>query len=322
MYRDAIRRFLRGDRGVTNEVATRICGSSDLYQHQNRLPISGINFITCHDGFTLNDLFSYNEKHNFANGENNRDGCNNGFSFNCGAEGPTGDSAINALRHKLAKNAFAILLLSHGVPMLLAGDEFLHSQRGNNNCYCQDNELSWLNWHDSKRNADVLHFVRLMVQLRKRHPALMRRNFLNGKIVEGRGIPDITWHGVEPGVTTAWDNPDNQVLIFTLAAVGEQEADLHVVLNMSDDQLRLHLPWIEDRTWCLAVDTALKSPRDIVARDAQMPLEKAVYSVDARSVVVFENMANQQAEELLGQKANGFFSKLAHMKLFDHHEGN
>ncbi len=320
MYRDAIRRFLRGDGGVINEVATRICGSSDLYQHQNRLPISGINFITCHDGFTLNDLFSYNEKHNLANGESNRDGCNNSLSSNCGMEGPSSDPAINALRHKQAKNAFAILLLSHGVPMLLAGDEFLHSQQGNNNCYCQDNELSWLNWGDSKRNADVLQFVKLMIQLRKRHPALMKRNFLTGKLIEDRNIPDITWHGQEPGQPPAWDNPDNKTLIFTLAAQTEDEADLHVVMNMSDHKLKLYLPVIEEKIWCLAVDTALKSPKDIVARETQIPLEKSMYIVESRSVVVFENIDNHLAEELLDKKSTGFFSKLAHMKLFDHHE--
>ena len=211
MYRDAMRRFLRGDPGTVNEVATRLCGSSDLYQHQGRLPISGINFITCHDGFTLNDLFSYNDKHNFANGEGNRDGCNHNISFNCGAEGPTDDVWVLALRRKQAKNAFSILLLSHGVPMLLAGDEFLHSQKGNNNCYCQDNELSWLNWGESKRNADIVRFVQQMIQLRKRHPSLMRRNFLTGGLLEERGIPDIAWHGMEPDQPMDWDNPENRI---------------------------------------------------------------------------------------------------------------
>jgi glycogen operon protein len=320
MYRDTIRGFLRGDSGAINQVATRICGSSDLYQHQNRLPISGINFITCHDGFTLNDLFSYNHKHNLANGENNRDGCNNGHSFNCGVEGPSHDPAIIALRRKLAKNAFAILLLSHGVPMLLAGDEFLHSQHGNNNCYCQNNQLSWLNWNDSKRNADVLRFVQLMIRLRKRHASLMRRNFLSGKVNEERGMSDIVWHGLEPNQQPDWNDPENKVLIFTLAAVREEEADLHVVMNMSDCRHRLYLPTIADYSWCLAVDTALKSPQDIVAREDQLPLGQTVYEVEARSVVVFENISAQQLEELEAKKTPGFFSKLTHMKLFEHGE--
>ena len=146
LYRDTVRRFIKGDPGIISELATRISGSNDLYQHQGRLPISGINFVTCHDGFTLYDLFSYNEKHNHANGEDNRDGCNNSLSYNCGVEGETDNPDILALRRRQVKNVYAILLLSQGVPMLLAGDEFLNSQNGNNNGYCQDNEITWLNW--------------------------------------------------------------------------------------------------------------------------------------------------------------------------------
>ena len=316
MYRDAMRRFLRGDAGTINEVATRICGSSDLYQYQGRLPISGINFISCHDGFTLKDLVSYNEKHNFANGEGNRDGCNNNLSYNCGAEGPTDDPAVVALRRKQVKNAFAMLLLSHGVPMLLAGDEFLNTQKGNNNCYCQNNELSWLNWEDSKRNADVLHFVQQMIRLRKRHPSLMRRNFLTGDILEERGIADITWYGIKPGQAPEWDNPGSRTLIYTLAGVGQNDADLHVIMNMSDDGFTVQLPVIEERSWCLAVDTALDSSRDIIPVELQKPLGELVYEVQSRSVVVFENIDDQL---LHSKKPEAFFSKLAHMMTFDSH---
>ncbi|MDD1621248.1 MAG: glycogen debranching protein GlgX [Methylococcaceae bacterium] len=320
MYRDAIRRFLRGDKGVTNEVATRLCGSSDLYRHQGRLPISGINFITCHDGFTLNDLFSYNEKHNEANGEGNRDGCNNNLSSNCGIEGPTTDSAVLALRRKQVKNAYAILLLSHGVPMLLAGNEFLHSQQGNNNCYCQDNELSWLNWNMTKNNADMLRFVQQMIQFRKRHPALMRRQFLTGKVPEGKKMPDISWHGCEAGQPPRWDDPDNQFLAYTLTAVGEKEADLHVVMNMSDTKYTAHLLAMEGKTWCLAIDTSLKSPKDIVEPQDQSPLGKLRYLVDGRSVVVFESIAvTSHGADLHSGKSSKFLSKLAGIKLFDHH---
>ncbi|QPK64801.1 glycogen debranching protein GlgX [Methylomonas sp. LL1] len=317
MYRDAMRRFLRGDPGMTNEVATRLCGSSDLYESQGRLPISGINFITCHDGFTLNDLFSYNEKHNAANGENNRDGCNNNLSFNCGAEGPTQNSAILALRHKQAKNAFTILLLSHGVPMLLAGDEFLHSQQGNNNCYCQNNDLSWLNWADGKRNADVLRFVQQMIKLRKRHPSLMRRNFLTGAILPDRGMADITWHGLEPNHQPQWNNPESRMLAFTLAGINENDADLHVIMNMSDHALKMQLPVIAERTWCLAVDTSMVSPQDITPAELQKPLAKQSYAVESRSIVVFETIDNQLIHT---KKAPGFFSKLSHMKIFDQHD--
>ncbi len=320
MYRDAIRRFLRGDKGIISEVATRICGSSDLYQHQNRLPISGVNFITCHDGFTLNDLFSYNEKHNIANGENNRDGCGNNLSYNCGVEGPTKDPEIQALRRKQVKNAFAILLLSHGVPMLLAGDEFLHSQQGNNNGYCQDNELSWLNWNETKHNADVLRFVELMIQLRKRHRSLKRRRFLTGQIIEERNMPDIAWHGLEPGQPPAWSHSDSQFLAFTLAARDDNEADLHVVLNMSEDRYSIQLPTIADKYWCLAVNTALKSPEDILSPAEQKPLFDPHYPIEPRSVVVFENIDRQFVNDTYHKKAEGFFSKLSHIKLFDHHE--
>ncbi|MBS3964941.1 MAG: glycogen debranching protein GlgX [Methylomonas sp.] len=318
MYRDTMRRFLRGDGGVAGEVATRLCGSSDLYQHENRLPISGINFITCHDGFTLNDLFSYNGKHNLANGEDNRDGCNNNLSWNCGVEGPTPDKAINALRRKQVKNAFALLLLSHGVPMILAGDEFMHSQKGNNNGYCQDNEISWLNWNDARKNADVLRFVQEMIRLRKRHDALMRRRFLTGGIVEHRGIADITWHGLTLDQPIDWSAPENRILAFTLAGMTPEEADLHVVLNMSHTRHHAALPELVGRTWCLAVDTSLKSPRDIIPPDEQKPLPSLRYEVDAHSIVVFENI---DAEEFQRKKSSGFFSKLAHFRLFESSEG-
>jgi isoamylase len=316
MYRDALRRFLRGDTGIANEVATRICGSSDLYQYHDRLPISGINFITCHDGFTLNDLFSYNGKHNAANGENNRDGCNNNLSYNYGAEGPTHNTEIIATRRKQAKNALSILLLSHGVPMLLAGDEFLNSQQGNNNGYCQDNELSWLDWADSKRNADILRFTQQMIQLRKRHPNLMRRNFLSGEILEPRGLPDITWHGLEPGQAPDWGNPNNRTLIFTLAALNEDDADLHVIINMEPERIKIQPPCIPGRTWCLAVDTALKSPHDIVPPEQQKPLVKPFYNVEGRSVVVLENIDDMLMESRK-RKSQGFFGKLTYMKIFD-----
>jgi len=288
-YRDIIRRFVRGDGGIIREVATRICGSSDLYEPQDRLPISSINFITCHDGFTLNDLFSYNEKHNEANGENSRDGCNNNLSFNCGVEGETNDPAILALRRKLAKNALAILLLSQGVPMLYAGDEFLNSQRGNNNGYCQDNELSWLDWHQAEQNADLFHFVQQMIALRKRHKALMRRRFLTGKPVEGRSLADITWQGESVNSSPAWDDPKAAVLIFTLAGRDPGEPDLHIALNMSNEDKTVELPVISNSYWKLAVDTAKQAPHDIVLPELQKPVSSAHYKLTAQSIMVFEN---------------------------------
>ncbi len=287
-YRDSIRRFLRGDRGMIAELATRLCASSDLYKHQGRLPVNSINFITCHDGFTLYDMMSYNHKHNLANGEDNRDGCNHDMSYNCGVEGKTDDPEILALRHKQVKNSFAILLLSQGVPMLLAGDEVLNTQQGNNNGYCQDNELTWFNWSLTEQNADMLHFVQQMIALRKRHKSLMRRHFLTGEKLGERPIPDIKWHGVELD-KPQWQDPESQVLAFTLAAVAaNKEADLHIILNMSDSELIMELPVIQEQKWNLAIDTALQFPFDTVIPEKQVAVKGFSYAVQAKSVVVFE----------------------------------
>ena len=288
-YRDIVRQFVRGDKGLIGELATRICGSSDMYEQQGRLPISSINFVTCHDGFTLYDLFSYNEKHNEANGEYNRDGCSNNLSYNCGIEGDTEDSKILELRRKQAKNVFSILLLSQGVPMLLAGDEVLHTQQGNNNCYCQDNELSWMDWDKTHKNADILRFVQQMIALRKRHPAIMRRRFLTGSVIEGKNRPDISWHGTEIN-KPLWNDPEARILAFTLTGIDSNEADLHIVMNMSDENVRIELPMIEGRKWCLAMDTSLKSPQDIILPQDQKPFVENFYSVNSKAVVVFENV--------------------------------
>ena len=290
-YRDVIRRFVRGDKGIIREVATRICGSNDLYESQGRLPISGINFVTCHDGFTLYDLFSYNQKHNEANGEHNNDGCNNNLSFNCGVEGETSDPEILALRRKLAKNVFAILLLSQGVPMLYAGDEFLNSQQGNNNGYCQDNELSWLDWGMVDQNADILRFAQQMIALRKRHSALMRRRFLTGRPTEESHLPDITWHGTLVSSTPCWQDPEARKLTFTLAGIEVNEPDLHIIMNMDDQKKDIELPVIEGKRWCLAVDTTKPSPEDIVKPEDQKPLDTNQYEVGSRGIVVFENIS-------------------------------
>jgi len=287
-YRDVVRRFIRGDKGVVQELATRICGSSDLYEYKGGLPISSVNFVTCHDGFTLYDLFSYNHKHNFANGENNNDGCNNSLSFNCGVEGDSNDSVVLALRKQKVKNVYAILLLSHGVPMLLAGDEFLNSQQGNNNCYCQDNALSWLDWDKLEENADIFRFVKMMISLRKRHASIMRRRFLTGKAVAGKTLKDISWHGVDLD-TPLWHDADARVLAFTLAGIAEHEADLHIVMNMSDQAITVALPEIDGKSWCLAVDTSLPSPNDIIASKKQQPLPEAGYLVNSQTIAIFEN---------------------------------
>jgi glycogen operon protein len=289
-YRDLVREFLRGDQGKIRELATRITGSSDLYQHKEGLPINSVNFITCHDGFTLIDLFSYNEKHNEANGEKSRDGCNNNISYNHGAEGPTSNLEILELRHKQAKNAFAILLLSEGVPMFLAGDEILNSQNGNNNGYCQDNELTWIDWSMAEKNSDMLRFVQQMIELRKRHASIMRRRFLTGNVIKARGIKDITWHGAKVD-TPLWDDPDAQLLAFTLAGTEENEADLHVIMNMSEKKETVELPVIKGKEWCLSVNTSEKSPHDIIRRPNQKLMQNnKTFLVEEKTIVVFENM--------------------------------
>ena len=287
-YRDVVRRFVRGDKNMISELATRLGGSADFYEPQHRLPINSINFVTCHDGFTLNDLFSYLQKHNEANGENNRDGHNDNLSFNCGIEGPTTDPVILAQRERMAKNVFALLLLSQGVPMLLAGDEVLKSQSGNNNGYCQDNELTWFDWSLVEKNAGMLRFVKQMIALRKRHPSLMRRRFLNGQPVEDRGINDIDWHGAK-GRAPDWDDPASRILGFTLAATDDTEADLHVTFNMSDTTAIIKLPDFFDRRWQLAVNTAQASPADIRPPEQQKPYTQKQFSILPRSAVVFES---------------------------------
>ncbi len=285
-YRDVMREFLRGDKGKIKELATRISGSSDLYQHQDGLPINSVNFITCHDGFTLIDLFSYNEKHNHANGEESGDGCNNNISSNSGIEGVTDDISVTGFRKQQAKNAFALLLLSEGVPMLLAGDEFLNSQNGNNNGYCQNNETTWLDWDMVDKNADMLRFVQNMITLRKRHSSIMRRRFLTGNIIKSRGIKDISWHGAKLD-TPQWNDPNAQLLALTLAGI--DEPDLHIIINMSHQNTICELPKIEGKVWCLSVDTSHISPHDIITRPNQKPILDKTCLVKEKSIVVFEN---------------------------------
>jgi glycogen operon protein len=192
-YRDAVRRFWKGDGGTTNEFATRLSGSSDLYAWSGRLPHASINFITCHDGLTLHDLVSYNDKHNEANGEGNRDGANDNNSWNCGAEGPTDDPAIRALRARQKRNLIATLFLSQGVPMLLGGDELSHTQQGNNNAYCQDNERTWLNWELDEEQRAFLDFVRKVARVWREQPVFQRRRFFQGRSIRGTDIKDLSW---------------------------------------------------------------------------------------------------------------------------------
>ncbi|MGB7931314.1 MAG: glycogen debranching protein GlgX [Gammaproteobacteria bacterium] len=287
-YRDVIRRYVRGDKGLVSELAMRLSGNSDLYQSQDRSPMNSINFVTCHDGFTLQDLVSYNRKHNEANGEDNRDGSNNECSWNCGHEGETGQAAIHELRHRQTRNFIAILMLSQGVPMLLAGDEVRRTQQGNNNPWCQNNAISWFDWNLPEANHDMLRFTRLMIAFRRRHACLMHRRFLTGQARDGFRFPDVSWHGISLH-KPLWDHDDAQVLAFTLGRVRPSDEDLHIILNMGKPDLEMPLPENPGHQWCRAVDTACDSPQDILEPSMQVTQSDLVYVVRSRSVVVFES---------------------------------
>lgn len=287
-YRDAIRRFVRGDPGLIGQVCTCMAGSADLYQHDGRLPASSINFVTSHDGFTLRDLVTYESKHNEANGEGNRDGTNDNLSWNCGIEGDTSDAAITRMRHRQARNLMAILLLSQGVPMILAGDEVLRSQRGNNNAFCQDNALSWLDWNFTDDGLAMLRFVRELIALRKRHPSLRRRTFLTGRPAPGQHHADVAWHGERLG-EPAWHDPHARFVAFTLAGTVADEAMLHIALNMNDDARTAALPDIDGLSWRRIVNTAAEPPHDIVSQNETLDDIRDSIRVEARSVVVLES---------------------------------
>jgi glycogen operon protein len=286
-FRDDVRRFWRGDPGMTSALATRLCGSDDLYQ--DRGPLHSINFICCHDGFTLHDLVSYNQKHNEANGEGNRDGTDANWSWNCGAEGPTDDPLVLQIRRRQVRNLMATLLISQGVPMISGGDEFLRTQCGNNNAWCQDNFLSWVDWSLRERNAGFLRFVRMMIALRKRHPVLRRRTFFDG----GRAgqPPDIVWHGVDP--VRPDFSYDSHSLAFALDGrrsdrPGLVDRDIYVAMNAYSEPLEFKVPAAPSgRTWRRAVDTALASPADIVDEDAGLLVPvMQFYPVQAHSMII------------------------------------
>jgi glycogen operon protein len=282
-FRDDIRRFMRGDPGMIGAAAARLGGSADIYQPSGHLPINSVNFITCHDGFTLNDLVSYNDKHNEANGEGNRDGINENLSWNCGWEGATDHLDIEALRERQIKNFAAILMMSRGVPMFVAGDEVRRTQKGNNNAYCQDNEISWFDWRLTEKNRSLLRFWKLLIASRSHFRAGRPGRYFKGEVNE-RGLTDVAWHGTQlnkPG----WNDPNARCLAFTLAGF-DGESDLHAVLNMYWDALDFEVPIVPGRRWYRFVDTARPSPEDIVETARQVPIEGDKVRVDGRSVLV------------------------------------
>jgi glycogen operon protein len=285
VFRDDVRKFVKGDPGMTSALATRLLGSPDLYETSAREPYHSINFVTCHDGFTLTDLVSYNEKHNLANGENNQDGNNANLSWNCGAEGPSSDAEINALRARQRKNCAAILLFAHGVPMMLSGDEMGRTQQGNNNAYCQDNDVSWLNWEMATQNADLLRFFRLMIAFRKRCGMLRRETFtLDG----GTGF-HVTWHGVKR-LSADW-GPESRSLAmqWTQTHADGSRDDVHFIAHSYWEDQRFELPEVPaGKKWYRLVDTALASPQDIAEEGKEYGLRtQNSCNVKARSVAIF-----------------------------------
>jgi len=282
-FRDDIRRFWRGEPGLVPLLATRICGSADLYQGNRKVPMNSINFVTCHDGFTLNDLVSYQQKHNEANGEQSRDGENVNFSHNYGTEGDTRDRTIEAVRLRQIKNLLATLLISRGVPMILGGDEFRRTQRGNNNAYCQDNDISWYNWELLQEHQELFRFTREMLAFRRRHRVLRTEDFYR----EG----DILWFG-PTGRAPTWDDGARSLgcIIQPSAAPPTvvEAAALGLLFNADEQEVRFRLPAPPgNRRWLLAVDTAKPSPHDIRAEGEESALERPdSYRMQPRSLVI------------------------------------
>ncbi len=293
-YRDTVRRFWRGDAAQVSELATRLAGSSDLYAQGGRRPYASINFVTAHDGFTLRDLVTYADKHNEANGEGNRDGESHNLSANYGVEGETGDAAITAVRARQVRNFLATMLLSQGVPMLVAGDEMGRTQLGNNNAYCQDNEISWLNWELTPDQEALLRFTRLLVRFRHEHPALRRRSFFQGRRQPGDAPSDIQWLHPDGGEMTdaLWSAADARALgvrldgdaITDITEQGDPVRDdtLLILMNAHPHAVPFTLPDAgPGQTWVLEVDTARPSHApDSAAQPAR-------YELEARSLAVF-----------------------------------
>src|SRR5579872_3478061 len=297
-YRDSIRRFWRGDESQVAEMAYRLTGSSDLYQENGRNPFASINFVTCHDGFTLNDLVSYNSKHNEANLENNRDGTDDNISTNFGVEGPTDDLTINSLRAKQKKNFLATLFLSQGVPMMLGGDEIGRTQRGNNNAYCQDNNISWFDWNLDEEKRDLLEFTRRLISFRKQHPVLRRRKFFQGRKLFGTS-KDITW--LQPTGAEMTEEAWNQAKIHTIGMIlsgdamdefnqeGVRIADetLLILLNASDAALQFRLPKHGEK-WELLLHTYSRNlePKERFAKKGDL------FDLEGKSVVVMHQVSS------------------------------
>ncbi len=283
-FKNDIRRFVKGEAGLTAKIASRIAGSADIYEKQGYGPQNIVNYITSHDGFTLNDLVSYNQKHNYENGEGNRDGAGNNYSWNCSIEGPDLSGAIDPLRVRQIKNFAVILFMSQGTPMLLYGDEARRTQNGNNNAYCQDNPAGWFDWGLIEKNKEVYDFFQKLIEFRKSYKILHRRAYFNGAR-NGRGLKDISWHACaldNPG----FDDPASRALAFTLGAP-DDDSDIHVIMNMYWEPLEFQMPLLNGRGWYRLIDTYRKPPLDIALAGPETVVKTPAVEVNGRSVAVF-----------------------------------
>jgi len=282
-FRDDIRRFVKGDNGTVPNVATRLLGSPDLYSHEDREPEQSVNFVTCHDGFTLEDLVSYDRKHNEANGDDNRDGADYNASWNCGVEGPTDDPSIEELRSRQIRNLFTLLLVAVGTPMLNMGDEARRTQRGNNNAYCQDNEISWFDWTLLERHHGLHRFVKALIAFRNRPDMVVGRMHLTLNELLSRAR--LEWHGVELGRPDWGDQSHSLAFCFTSL---RGRFMLHGMLNAYWEPLRFELPSVGEnaRAWRRWIDTSLPSPEDIVDWDRAPEVTDTSYLVQSRSVAL------------------------------------
>ena len=290
-FRDDVRAFWKGD-GSAAALTQRLCASGDIFNQQGRRPWASINFITAHDGFTLNDLVSYNEKHNEANGEGNKDGNSNTSSWNCGVEGPTDDPEINRLRRRQMRNMLATLLLSQGTPMMVAGDEFARTQQGNNNAYCQDNDISWVDWTLRDKHQSLVGFVSKLAALRHKYPILRRSLFLNGQCIEDLGVRDVTWISQSGRQMSEEDWHSGDLRCFGMLLDGKaptsgirnrgKEATILIVVNANPDTAEFRLPECPGACdWMLVVDTNSPETEQALFRTG------TVYNVTGRSLLAF-----------------------------------
>jgi len=307
-YRDSVRKFWKGEKHQVAEIATRLSGSSDLYEKSGRRPYASINFVTCHDGFTMNDLVSYSHKHNEENQESNRDGSDSNLSWNCGVEGPSDDPEILAFRARQRRNIMATMLLSQGVPMILGGDEIIRSQNGNNNAYCQDNDISYYHWDLKGEGRKFLDFVRSLIRLRRENGVLRRRNFFQGRPIRGTGVKDIFWLNADGMEMTddQWNAVNGNFIAILLPEGAIQEKDyqgnrvrgetLLVLLNGSDNHMKFKIPPVrENHCWWRIIDTAVSS-----GHEEQQIIEKNEYLTEPWSVVVFaEKAERRQGQHIL-----------------------